>query len=586
MKLTRFERFLLLIFVFVWPPSARSQSGPGAGGAGAAGGPGYRAVEPLLEGQTIAGVAVVVQPDDPQLRARILDVLPISPGDAWEPVLGDLTRAAIRALPGVEDVRLEGRDLGGFRRQLVIRVRTEQVEPTPSRRGLLQSGRISDFPALYREGGVFFKVELSGGFGVYSDANPWFGRPEVFTLRNPLVEDPSVGAGTGAFANWGEAFVQFGLSGVTPLVQDRIYVYGAVTGIGIATVGRDIFRSDTRGSINLEQGYGGLLWAPEGSSFRFKISVGRQNFTLNDGFLVSQFGSQWNAGLRPGVYMSPRTTHDFSILSTVRFEKWSGQVFFLNPNEYEPIESNTQLLGTNLRRQLSDRVSIDATVMTVPRSDTTYRVPEGASRGREGLLTFALHAHLRAPPQVSGLWLSGSVAHQRHADFAMSAWAGYVESGFIARSTPLTPSLSYRLAHFTGDDPRTRRFERFDTLYSGGLDHWLQGITINKLLSQANRTTHRIRLNVAPVRTLNLTLDLYLHLAHQLNNLGGNPALGTLDSHDLGQEAQLTARWAVSRKVLVQGIASAAFPGAAVEGATPGPDDPWTTLQLQVFWGF
>jgi hypothetical protein len=93
----------------------------------------------------------------------------------------------------------------------------------------------------------------------------------------------------------------------------------------------------------------------------------------------------------------------------------------------------------------------------------------------------------------------------------------------LARSLPWTPSLSYRYAAFSGDDPDTATFERFDPLYSGGLSEWLQGITINKALSQANRHTHRIRFNVAPDEALNLTFDWYLHTADTLNNLGGNP---------------------------------------------------------------
>jgi hypothetical protein len=59
-----------------------------------------------------------------------------------------------------------------------------------------------------------------------------------------------------------------------------------------------------------------------------------------------------------------------------------------------------------------------------------------------------------------------------------------------------------------------------------------------------------------------------------------------LESRDLGEEIQLTARWQVSRNVVVMGIASAAFPGEAIEAAAGGDVDPWTTLQTQLFWGF
>jgi hypothetical protein len=168
----------------------------------------------------------------------------------------------------------------------------------------------------------------------------------------------------------------------------------------------------------------------------------------------------------------------------------------------------------------------------------------------------------------------------------MSAWAGYAELGFLHRKARWSPSLSYRWAAFTGDDPDTTRYERFDTLYGGGLDHWLQGITINKVLTQANRRSHRIRFNINPLRPLNLTMDLYSHRADELNNLGANPAISTLSSRDLGEEIQLTARWQVNPRVMVLGIASKTFPGEALDSAAGGDAESWNTLQVQLFWGF
>jgi hypothetical protein len=184
------------------------------------------------------------------------------------------------------------------------------------------------------------------------------------------------------------------------------------------------------------------------------------------------------------------------------------------------------------------------------------------------------------------MWFEAELAHQWHDDFDMFAWAGYGELGWIARTTPWTPSISYRFASFSGDNPNTSRYERFDTLYSGGLDQWLQGISINKVLTQANRMTHRIRLNVAPTPALNLTLDLYKHIANEKNNLGANPALGMLSSFDLGEEIQLTIRWPLSRSLFVQGITGIAFPGAAIKDAADGGAKPWNTAQLQLFWSF
>jgi hypothetical protein len=98
--------------------------------------------------------------------------------------------------------------------------------------------------------------------------------------------------------------------------------------------------------------------------------------------------------------------------------------------------------------------------------------------------------------------------------------------------------------------------------------------------------SHRIRLNVAPTEQLDLTADWFMHRADELNNIGANPAIAQLSSRDLGQEAQITARWAISENLYFLGVAGAAFPGDAIKSAASGDADPWTTLQAQLFWFF
>lgn len=570
--------------------AALAQTGSGSG-AGVGGGPGYEALQPLHGGETITSIGVEVEPPDAPgadaLKATVRDELNLRTGDSWDPMLGAAIRARLEARPEIRSIAFAGRALGGgVGRRLIVTVQPASDAAAEPPRGLLVTGDLADFPLLYRRGGRHLQVILNGGLGVYSDGNPWFDSPETFTRGNPLVERPAAGAGTGGRASWAEGFVQLGVGGVAPVAGDALYGFGAVSAIAPGSVGRDIFRDDPRASFDLELAYAGLLYAPTNARRRLKVSAGRQNFTLNNGFLISQFGSQWNAGPRPGVYMSPRTAHDFAFLASGQLGDWSAQAFWLDPNEYQPIESNTRVTGLNLRRQPAGRWAWDGSIIYVPESDTRYRAPDGRPRQREGLWTVAGHLRRRAVPDAPGAWLEAELAHQWHDDFPMAAWAGYAEAGWIARNTPWTPSLSYRFASFSGDDPDTTRYERFDTLYSGGLDQWLQGISINKVLTQANRKTHRVRLNVAPTARLNLTIDLYRHVANEKNNLGANPALGTLSSHDLGEEIQLTIRWAVSSRLFLQGITGIAFPGAAIKDAADGDAKPWNTAQLQLFWGF
>ena len=513
---------VLVCLLCLAPAPALAQSG----GAGAAGGPGYTATEPLRPGETLTDIAVVFRPEGAAPRGLERDVraaIGLRPGDAWDPALAGAARAAVRALPGVRRADFGMlRAAGGAIRRLTVTVGLDAGAAEPPR-GLVLSGDPADFPALYRSDDALLAVELNGGMGVFSDGNPWFGHPEVFTRGNPLVEDPAEDAGSGDRATWAEGFVQFGLGGVGPLGPSGLYAFGSASWIAPGSVGRDIFRDDARASFDVEKLHGGLLYAPGDRDLRLKVSAGRQSFTLHDGVLVSQFGSQWNAGPRPGVYLAPRTAHDMAVIASARADSWSAQGFSLDPNEYEPIESDTRLLGHDIGRRVGARLSVNVTALHVPSSDTAYRAPDGLPRGREGLWTAAGRIAWRAPADGPGLWAKAELARQWHGDFPIAARAGYARLGWIARDLPWSPSLSYRLAHFSGDDPATRRYERFDSLYSGGLDQWLQGISINKLLSQPNRTSHRLRLDVAPSPRLDLALEWDLHRADALNSLGEKP---------------------------------------------------------------
>ena len=160
---------------------------------------------------------------------------------------------------------------------------------------------------------------MNGGVGAFSDGNPWFGQLGAFTQRNPLVQDPALGAQTGARASWFETYVEYGVGGATRIGASGFYVYGAVSGIAALANGQDIFRSDTRATNSLEKLYAGLIFAPKDRELRVNASVGRQNFTLNDGFLIAQYGAQWNAGPRQAS-ISRRARR-----MTGRRSPWSGQ---------------------------------------------------------------------------------------------------------------------------------------------------------------------------------------------------------------------------------------------------------------------
>lgn len=86
-----------------------------------------------------------------------------------------------------------------------------------------------------------------------------------------------------------------------------------------------------------------------------------------------------------------------------------------------------------------------------------------------------------------------------------------------------------------------------------------------------------------PIETLNVTLDYHKLTVPEVDDVNANCVPGTLSSSDLGQEFTLSARWAINRHFYLQGIASYAMPGEALEDI--GADKNWSTLQLSLYWG-
>ncbi len=524
---------------------------------------------------------------DKAIAARVRASLGLSAGDMFDRTLADGAVLRARGVPGVRNATYRLRaSFNPDGLALVVTIAMDRnAGDRPFVTGLLADG--TSFPTLYRSDSALLQLTLNGGSGQFSDGNPWFGNPETFTKNNPLVRVPPLGARTGARANWMEHYVEYGLAGMTQIGDAPIYAYGAFSGLTAYSRGRDIFRDDARSTTGVEKAYGGLLYvAPEGD-FSVNISGGRQNFTLNDGFLISQYGSQYNAGQRPGIYLAPRTTHDFAVVGTVKWGDWTLKGFLLDPNEPKTmdLDSKTQVAGANLRYSFTPTFYGDVSFLWSPRSNTKYPIA-GAdpTPTRSGVKTYAAHVRWSDRSLLPGVWLEAEGAYQSHTFIPMSAWAGYATAGYLASWAPWTPSISYRYAHFSGDKCDTLPYERFDPLFSGGLNEWLQGISMAKVLSQTNSHTQRIRFNVAPTARLNLTLDLFLRRADVMNNLGANPALGQLKFKDLGKELMFTTRWAITDNFYFLGIASLAKPGEAIKAITNTPAKNWTTLQAQLFW--
>ena len=544
-------------------------------------GPAIRPQQGEVLGHTISSVAVEIAASsgDPardqaamgEARAAAQALV----GRAYRPLLVD-TALGLLVSDGTARAVTHRPAFDGARGELAIVVSLD-----------LSSGGVPDalpavnerrFPVLHEDDRSKLTFIVSTGVGVYSDFNPWFGQPELFNEFSPIA-----GKLPGDSTTWTEAYVELGLGGITRVAESDFYVFGAASGVFSMSRGQDVFTDEDRNFLHPDKGYAGVLYADSDTGNSAQLSFGRQTYTLNSGFLVSMVAGSTSAGERGATYLGPRNTTDFSALLTGEFGRSHFAVFYLDPDELEDLESNTKFAGANLGYRITEALSADASVITIPTSDSTYRLPSGEALAREGTTTWGVHALYR-PTAPDHLWLEGETYRQSNDDYDMSAYAYYGTVGYISKSLPWSPSLSYRYASFSGDDPDTEKFERFDSMMSTGLGRWLQGISFGKVYRNANLDTHRIQANVAPREGMNVTFTWHQLRADELNNLGANPALSLLRARDLGEEYTATLRWVINRHLLLQVVASRAFPGKALEAI--GADEPWSTLQSTLYVSF
>lgn len=511
--------------------------------------------------------------EDRALRRRIERLaLPIATGPFALPV-ADRAIAEIRTLAGVRDV---GYALYASERpgEVVLVVSaTLAADAKPAARGALATGAWRELPVLLEDADALLRVQLAGGFGVYNDHNPWFASPATYTARSPIAVDPP-GAGN---TTWAEAWVEYGLAGATRLGDTPGYAFGEVSALTSGSTGQDLFRSDTRSKTLLEKAYAGVLWDQPGTQTGARLSVGRQNWQLNNGFLFSKFSAGANAGPYPGLYLNPRTTYEMAVLASVRYGRFRAEYFDVDPAELRDFDSRTRFQGVNLSWLERDAWDLGIAAYRVPESNTVFRDPQGGAIPRDGQRTLNLRAGHKAVAGVDGLSALGEYARQDHADQDVRATAWYAQLGYTARALPWKPSLTYRYASFSGDDPATPRREAFDAPLSSGLDEWVQGVNFKKVVTNSNLNTHRVRFNVAPTERLNFTVDWF--------RLWADVPLAT-GERAYGDELDFAVRWAISKRWYFLGVAGVAWPDEVLRAQTAGAAKPWVTVQASLFWGF
>ena len=548
----------------------------GQSALGGSAGQSYSSPSPSFEGGgQVFAVSVILEGStgdltrDDRIRQAAASAVGIQAGDSVDPGAPLLALQRLRAIDGVADAEY-GAQTGPMGTSLVFRVKAAGVSTKP----------VVALPKLHEDSTSMVKLILNGGLGLYSDGNAFFLNWDAFNKGSPIAPGPA----TGRRVTFSDISIEPGIGGIAELGQ-KLYVYGSATVLASGTWGQDIYQRNDSMHVAVEKAYAGLLWVPDKDK-ALNASLGRQNYTLNDGFLIHHVKGSTNVGDRRAVFLGARTAHDMTALLSGRYEGWGIKAFYLDPNEYESLESNSKFAGGNVRYDVGNGLTIDGTYIENVHSDSSFATPQGTRVPREGISTTAAHLRWRNALGTPGLFIESEIGHQRSSRADVSASAGYASAGYRFKDARWSPALVVRYSQWSGDRPETARYERWDPLLPAGSDEWMGGMIFSKYVSNSNLQQLRVRFFAEPTQAFNFTVDWFKYQAMEANNLGANPVLSTLQSRDLGNELMFTGRWYVGKNHYVQTLASINWPGEAIRRALPEPTKPWTTLQATVYWFF
>ena len=453
-----------------------------------------------------------------------------------------------------------------------------EIQEEQKTKGLISTGKWSDLPMLYEDERSELTFILNGGLGAFLDYNGFFGEGAAFTQGNPIADQPADFGAT----YWTEAYLEPGIGGISALGNTDIYIYGALSAMFTTRIGNDIFSSGSTVFADFERAYAGFLVPRLGKNDNGKldISLGRNFFQLNDGFLFSKFAGSANAGDRGSVYLNARTAFQKTILATFTSKNWTFRGFFVEPQElFADSQTNINYTGATVGFNDSSKYDFNLTVLQRTNGIGQYRLPDGESIDKKGL--WVINPKLWFSNLFDeGLFLKSEFAYETKPGMRTHAW--YIGGGIQRNDLKFKPSLYYRYAFMKGDDPNTETYERYDPLLSSGLGNWVQGINFRKVIGNGNIVSHRIELKGSLSDKWQVALDAFFLRADELNNLGGLAPVSNLTDTNFGQEYTVNLRYFLNRHFLFQGVFSHAVPQDAILNNLPDARS-WQTFQFSLF---
>lgn len=448
-----------------------------------------------------------------------------------------------------------------------------------TQKGMLNTKSIKDFPVLSETANSKLTFILNGATGFFNEENAFFGQGVQFTQGNPVATNPA-GKGT---RFWGEAFLEPGIAGITRIGKKQNYIYGAVS---VLTSGRntsDIYSQGSTVFLDFERLYAGVLFTglSKKKDLIIDFSVGRNFFQLNEAFLISRISGSANAGDRGSVYFSSRTAFQKTALLSINKKNFSFKGFFLEPEElFKNKQTNLNYTGASFNYNNNKNIDAGVSYIATTGGKGTYATPEG-SFSKKGMYVVNPKLFLSNIAKT-GLFFKSEFAYQSHSSQNMKSNAWYAGIGYNTKWSG-TPSIYYRYAFMSGDNPNSGSYGRFDPLLTGGLGNWVQGINFRKVIGNGNIVTHRLELKGNLSKKCDLSIDGFLIRANTFNNIGGLAPISQLKNKVLGHEITLNSRYFINKNLMLFLLYSHANPGKGIQQAFSTPTYNWDSYQIALF---
>lgn len=453
------------------------------------------------------------------------------------------------------------------------------------RSGMAASGSLRDFPLVFENKHFEVSAIVNAGVGLYDDVDAYFGHGDVVLADDGNATDP---ADKGS-RFWGEMSLELGARANLQLGNSNVYAFGAVSGMLTARNASDISNKGAKAYVDVEKLFGGLLFTHLGSGrdMTLRLSYGRQDFQLNDGFLISKWSGSANSNGRASNYMLARTAFARMGLAKLTTLRWAVEVFYLEPDEeHRRHTDHTQYLGTYVGYNDNRHLNLGIAYIDRVAGNGTYDLgPDRQPLAKRGMYVINPKVWV---DNIAGtpLFFRGEYAFEGHRHGGMAANAWYAGLGLNMVRTPLMPRIYYRYCYQQGDNGQSGTYHRFDHVLSGGLAEWVQGVTMIKLFTRGNVITHRLQVQIHPTRSLDVIATYHHYRADKRWNVGDNDIFDHLATKHLGDEFTLQTDYNINSHFLLMGILSLTRPGSAIRAALPAPARCWSTFELSCFMFF